>query len=74
MHGTRQSAMKQTRQLLLRGAKYGDAVVQPLPTCCRRQDNLQGRADTKKAHKVEKREKKLMRAGFEGRRATFINP
>ncbi|KAL3154963.1 hypothetical protein ABBQ38_011491 [Trebouxia sp. C0009 RCD-2024] len=39
----------------------------------KRQDNLQGRADTKKAHKVEKREKKLMRAGFEGRRATFIN-
>lgn len=40
----------------------------------KRLDNLQGRADTKKAHRVEKREKKLMRAGFEGRRASFINP
>lgn len=39
----------------------------------RRQDNLQGRADTKKANRIEKREKKLMRAGFEGRRSSFIN-
>ena len=41
-------------------------------TTCRRQENLKSRADTKKAHRVEKREKKLMRAGFEGRRSSFI--
>ncbi len=44
-----------------------------MPRNCRRQENLQGRADTKKAKRVDKREKKLMRAGFEGRRSSFIN-
>lgn len=34
---------------------------------CSRQKNLQQRVDSKKAGKVAKREKKLMRPGFEGR-------
>ena len=42
-------------------------------SCCRRKDNLQTRVDAKIAKKHEKRDKKLMRAGFEGRRETPIN-
>lgn len=57
---------------LLSSLVKGDPYVD-LYFCCRRQDNLQGRADTKKANRIEKREKKLMRAGFEGRRSSFIN-
>ncbi|RZC62570.1 hypothetical protein C5167_024321 [Papaver somniferum] len=38
-----------------------------------RNDNIQGRIQAKKAKKIEKREKKLMRPGFEGRRQGFIN-
>ena len=37
------------------------------PPRCRRQANLQKRVDSKKAGKVAKREKKLLRPGFEGR-------
>lgn len=33
----------------------------------KRKDNLQGRVDDKAAKAVERREKKLMRPGFEGR-------
>ena len=40
---------------------------------CRRTDNLGARAQAKLARRKDKREKKLMRAGFEGRRDTFIN-
>ncbi len=40
---------------------------------CRRTDNLTARANAKLAKRKDKREKKLMRAGFEGRRDTFIN-
>ncbi|MCL7028032.1 hypothetical protein MKW94_020256 [Papaver nudicaule] len=38
-----------------------------------RSDNIQGRIQAKKAKKIEKREKKLMRPGFEGRKQGFIN-
>ncbi|MCL7044714.1 hypothetical protein MKW94_007777 [Papaver nudicaule] len=38
-----------------------------------RNDNIQGRIQAKKAKKIEKREKKLMRPGFEGRKQGFIN-
>ena len=41
--------------------------------CCRRTDNLTARSNAKLAKRKDKREKKLMRAGFEGRRDTFIN-
>ena len=41
--------------------------------CRRRTDNLTARANAKLAKRKDKREKKLMRAGFEGRRDTFIN-
>ena len=44
----------------------------PAPVCCRRADNLKARVDTKLKNKKDKREKKLLRAGFEGRRDTFI--
>ena len=40
---------------------------------CRRQDNLQRRVDKKLDTKKARREKKLMRPGFEGRRDTFIS-
>lgn len=40
---------------------------------CRRKDNLAARAATKLENKKAKREKKLLRAGFEGRKAGFIN-
>lgn len=39
---------------------------------CRRTDNLQSRVDTKVANKKAAREKKLLRAGFEGRKTGFI--
>ncbi|KAK9846378.1 hypothetical protein WJX81_002643 [Elliptochloris bilobata] len=39
----------------------------------KRTDNLASRAQAKLARRKDKREKKLMRAGFEGRRDTFIN-
>lgn len=39
---------------------------------CRRTENLKARSDKKIQNKKDKREKKLMRAGFEGRRDTFI--
>ncbi|KAI3980121.1 hypothetical protein MKX01_034727 [Papaver californicum] len=38
-----------------------------------RNDNIQGRIQAKRAKKIEKREKKLMRPGFEGRKQGFIN-
>ncbi|RZC54086.1 hypothetical protein C5167_012947 [Papaver somniferum] len=38
-----------------------------------RNDNIQGRIQAKKAKKIEKREKKLMRPGFEGRTQKIIN-
>jgi hypothetical protein len=45
-------------------------------TCCvlcRRKDNLAARSTTKLENKKAKREKKLLRAGFEGRKSGFIN-
>lgn len=44
------------------------------PTTPRRKDNLAARAQTKLAKKKERREKKLLRAGFEGRKQGFIKP
>lgn len=40
---------------------------------CRRRDNLNKRSQDKQKKKIERRENKLMRPGFEGRRATTIN-
>jgi len=40
----------------------------------RRKDNLAARSKTKQDNKKAKREKKLLRAGFEGRKAGFIAP
>jgi hypothetical protein len=40
----------------------------------RRKEHLAARAATKADNKKAKREKKLLRAGFEGRKAGFINP
>lgn len=40
----------------------------------RRKENLAARAKTKSDNKKAKREKKLLRAGFEGRKAGFIQP
>jgi hypothetical protein len=40
----------------------------------RRKDNLAARSKTKLDKKKEKREKKLLRAGFEGRKEGFIKP
>lgn len=42
-------------------------------TMRRRNDNLNKRVQAKMDKKKAKREKKLMRAGFEGRKAGFIN-
>ena len=42
------------------------------PVLCRRTDNLQARATAKADRKKEKREKKLLRPGFEGRKSGFI--
>jgi hypothetical protein len=39
---------------------------------CRRQENLQARATAKADKRKAKREKKLLRPGFEGRREGFI--
>jgi hypothetical protein len=39
----------------------------------KRKDNLQSRIDAKKSAKKERREKKLLRAGFEGRKKDFIS-
>lgn len=39
---------------------------------CRRTDNLQARVTAKAEKKKAKREKKLLRPGFEGRRSGFI--
>jgi hypothetical protein len=39
----------------------------------RRKDNLAARSATKLEKKKERRDKKLLRAGFEGRKAGFIN-
>lgn len=39
----------------------------------RRKDNIKQRKDAKIKKKIEKREKKLMRPGFEGRRDVPIN-
>jgi hypothetical protein len=41
--------------------------------CCRRKGNLDARSAAKLENKKAKREKKLLRAGFEGRKAGFIN-
>jgi len=41
--------------------------------CCRRKDNLAARSTAKLENKKAKREKKLLRAGFEGRKSGFIN-
>nr|GMC84613.1 ribosomal RNA-processing protein 14-C-like [Ipomoea batatas] len=38
----------------------------------KRRDNISGRIQEKKMRKIAKREKKLMRPGFEGRKAEFI--
>lgn len=45
------------------------------PPICpyRRKENLAARATTKLENKKAKREKKLLRAGFEGRKTGFIN-
>lgn len=42
------------------------------PDVCRRTGNLQKRIDEKKDKKIKKRENKLMRAGFEGRKSGTI--
>lgn len=39
----------------------------------RRKDNIQSRITGKLERRKEKREKKLLRAGFEGRRTSFIS-
>lgn len=39
----------------------------------RRKENLAARATTKLENKKAKRDKKLLRAGFEGRKSGFIN-
>lgn len=39
---------------------------------CRRQENLQARITGKIEKKKEKRDKKLLRPGFEGRKSGFI--
>ena len=44
----------------------------PTPACCRRTDNLKARTAAKVERRKEKREKKLLRPGFEGRRDSFI--
>lgn len=38
----------------------------------KRRDNIEGRINDKKMRKIAKREKKLMRPGFEGRKESFI--
>jgi hypothetical protein len=38
-----------------------------------RTENIRERAQEKKARKIEKREKKLMRPGFEGRKEGYVN-
>lgn len=43
-----------------------------LSSACRRNDNLQARVTAKADKKKAKREKKLLRPGFEGRRSGFI--
>lgn len=43
-----------------------------LLSSCRRNDNLQARVTAKADKKRAKREKKLLRPGFEGRRSGFI--
>ena len=40
--------------------------------CCRRTENLKARTTAKVERRKEKREKKLLRPGFEGRRDSFI--
>ncbi|KAL3825601.1 hypothetical protein ACJIZ3_021630 [Penstemon smallii] len=40
----------------------------------KRKDNIVGRINDKKMRKIAKREKKLMRPGFEGRKEGFITP
>ncbi|EYU38758.1 hypothetical protein ABFS82_12G162200 [Erythranthe guttata] len=40
----------------------------------KRRDNIVGRINEKKSRKIAKREKKLMRPGFEGRKEGFITP
>jgi hypothetical protein len=40
---------------------------------CRRKNNLAARANAKQEKKKAKRDKKLLRAGFEGRKSGFIN-
>ena len=50
-----------------------DALLTECNRCRRRRENLQARVQAKKQNKITKREKKLMRPGFEGRRDTFIN-
>jgi hypothetical protein len=44
------------------------------PCPCRRKDNLAARTKTKLDNRKAKREKKLLRAGFEGRKSGFISP
>lgn len=39
----------------------------------KRTENIQERAHQKKMRKIEKREKKLMRPGFEGRKDGYVN-
>jgi polynucleotide 5'-kinase involved in rRNA processing len=39
----------------------------------KRTENIRDRAHQKKLRKIEKREKKLMRPGFEGRRDGYVN-
>ncbi|KAK4432692.1 hypothetical protein Salat_1031400 [Sesamum alatum] len=40
----------------------------------KRKENIVGRINEKKMRKIAKREKKLMRPGFEGRKEGFITP
>ncbi|KAK0601948.1 hypothetical protein LWI29_028957 [Acer saccharum] len=39
----------------------------------KRSENISGRIHEKKMRRIEKREKKLMRPGFEGRKQGFVN-
>jgi hypothetical protein len=48
-------------------------VLSVLLLTCRRKDNLAARSAVKLEKKKERRDKKLLRAGFEGRKAGFIN-
>lgn len=73
----RADTMQATDRKKARWHKQGNASVDKCflthwPLACRRNDNLQARVTAKADKKKAKREKKLLRPGFEGRRSGFI--